>query len=211
MKHCHCRGPGDRNAVQQGEAGFVTYENYRNPHVTIHVAGCGQIAKRGGQQVGGQGKYEQHASLAEAEHYAEKTGLNIVRCFFCEPDNYDARRLGMLLPEELEEVPGHIEGAACSIIVNAYERNRAAREACLAHYGYVCSVCDTRLADVYGSVAEQVIHVHHVKPICEIGEEYEVDLINDLLPVCPNCHAVIHSRMPCYSVAEVRAFFTSHK
>src|SRR5437867_4291892 len=68
VKYGHCRGQGDRDAVQEvseGEAGFVTYENYRNPHVTIHVAGCGQIAKRGGQQVDGQGKYEQHPSLAE--------------------------------------------------------------------------------------------------------------------------------------------------
>ena len=34
--------------------------------------------------------------------------------------------------------------------------------------------------------------VHHIKPLSEINEEYEVDPINDLIPVCPNCHAMLH-------------------
>jgi 5-methylcytosine-specific restriction protein A len=37
-----------------------------------------------------------------------------------------------------------------------------------------------------------------------VRHEYEVDPINDLIPVCPNCHAMIHRRRPAYSIEEVK-------
>lgn len=46
--------------------------------------------------------------------------------------------------------------------------------------------------ETYGMFAKDFIHVHHIKPLSEINEEYEVDPINDLIPVCPNCHAMLH-------------------
>jgi hypothetical protein len=86
------------------------------------------------------------------------------------------------------------EGSVRTIKVNSYERNFLARKRCLEHYGYACSVCSMEFGKVYGSVAEGFIHVHHLKPLSEIGDSYEVDPIADLRPVCPNCHAVLHSR-----------------
>ena len=49
--------------------------------------------------------------------------------------------------------------------------------------------------------------VHHLTPLSEIEEEYEVDPINDLRPVCPNCHAIIHlkPRQP-FTLKEVKTF-----
>jgi hypothetical protein len=35
------------------------------------------------------------------------------------------------------------------------------------------------------------------------GEEYEVDPVKDLRPVCPNCHAMIHRRSPPLSIEEI--------
>ena len=64
---------------------FVTYENRRNPHVTIHVAGCSQIAKRGGEHKHGQGEYNEHATFAAAKHYAVQTGLPVIECSYCKP------------------------------------------------------------------------------------------------------------------------------
>ncbi|MGB8698791.1 MAG: HNH endonuclease, partial [Thermosynechococcaceae cyanobacterium] len=46
-------------------------------------------------------------------------------------------------------------------------------------------------------------HVHHIKPISEIGESYIVDPVTDLIPVCPNCHAVIHLKSSPYTPEEV--------
>lgn len=96
------------------------------------------------------------------------------------------------LPEDLPDGVEYQEGTVQQIKVNRYERDKKAREACLSHYGYVCQVCYVRLSDIYGAIAETLIHVHHIKPISEIGESYIVDPVTDLIPVCPNCHAVIH-------------------
>ena len=109
------------------------------------------------------------------------------------------------LPEELPDGIEYQEGAVQQIRVNRYERDKKARDACLSYYGYVCQICCVKLSDVYGVIAEELIHVHHLKPISEIGESYLVDPISDLIPVCPNCHAVIHRKNPPYSPHEVTA------
>ena len=46
----------------------------------------------------------------------------------------------------------------------------------------------------------------HIVPLSEIGEEYVVDPIRDLVPVCPNCHMALHSKKDgVYTVEELRA------
>jgi hypothetical protein len=97
-----------------------------------------------------------------------------------------------------------IEGAVCRVVVNAYERNPVARAHCIAHYGTACVVCGFNFGAVYGPLAQGFIQVHHLKPLSEIGEKYEVDPVADLRPVCPNCHAVIHLGGGCRSIEEAR-------
>jgi 5-methylcytosine-specific restriction protein A len=46
----------------------------------------------------------------------------------------------------------------------------------------------------YGPEFKDIIEVHHIVPLNQIGEAYVVDPINDLIPVCPNCHTAIHSK-----------------
>lgn len=64
---------------------FVTYENYMNPHVTVHRYGCGHVKKHGGQHKYNQGQYKRHATLSDALSYAESTGLPDRLCSFCFP------------------------------------------------------------------------------------------------------------------------------
>ena len=47
----------------------------------------------------------------------------------------------------------------------------------------------------YGAIGKDFIHVHHKIPLSEINEEYIVDPVNDLIPVCPNCHAMLHRKI----------------
>ncbi|MUG95407.1 hypothetical protein F7734_24800 [Scytonema sp. UIC 10036] len=110
-------------------------------------------------------------------------------------------------PEEVppDTVSFH-EGSVTRVLVNRYERNPIARQQCINYYGKKCFVCGFEFARVYGTVAEDLIHVHHLKALSEIAEEYEVDPIADLRPVCPNCHAVLHLRFPPYSIEEVQGF-----
>jgi hypothetical protein len=86
----------------------------------------------------------------------------------------------------------YMEGFAKSIITTVYERDSKARRACIEHFGYNCQVCGFNFEDEYGKLGKDFIHVHHIKPISQKDGEYKVDPIKDLLPVCPNCHALIH-------------------
>ena len=116
------------------------------------------------------------------------------------------------LPEELRQDirrTEHFEGAAVTVMVNRYERDRAARSKCIAHYGCSCNACGINLASVYGAAADGFIHVHHVKPISTVNAEYELDPICDLRPLCPNCHAIAHLRREPYSIEEIKSMMAS--
>ncbi|EJO33955.1 HNH endonuclease domain protein [Acinetobacter radioresistens WC-A-157] len=96
-------------------------------------------------------------------------------------------------PDEANlESPRFTEGQKIKITVNGYERCPKARAECIAIYGNRCYVCGISFQHMYGSFAKDFIHVHHIKPLYTIGEEYEVDPKEDLRPVCPNCHAMLH-------------------
>lgn len=111
-----------------------------------------------------------------------------------------------------DEQPSHaelVEGARITIQVNAHERNPEARRRCSEHHGRVCVVCGFDFEKFYGSVAAGYVHVHHLKPIATIGKKYVVDPLVDLVPVCANCHSVIHLHVPPYTVDEVKGMIES--
>lgn len=100
----------------------------------------------------------------------------------------------VLLAQELseKEIESLFEGAKKQIIVNAYERNIKAKRECIKEYGYKCGVCGFDFEKTYGEIGIGYIEIHHLKPLCEINREYQVDPVNHLRPVCPNCHAMLH-------------------
>ncbi len=103
-----------------------------------------------------------------------------------------------------EESSIHIEGASVSVKVNRFERNQQARLACIARHGVTCKVCNINFGEVYGDIGAGFIHVHHVTPLSEIKQEYTVDPAKDLVPVCPNCHAMLHRKVPPYTISELQ-------
>lgn len=112
--------------------------------------------------------------------------------------------ISVLIPEEVRKPESFVEGASKTISVNNYERNAAARAKCIAHYGFKCSVCTFDFGERYGEIGERYIHVHHRIPLGEIKKEYKLDPIKDLIPICPNCHAMIHKTQPALSVEKLR-------
>jgi len=68
-------------------------------------------------------------------------------------------------PNEVEESITLIEGAVKRVSVNAYERSPAARSKCIAHHGYKCAACGILLSDFYGDIADNYIHIHHLKQL----------------------------------------------
>ena len=106
-----------------------------------------------------------------------------------------------------EEIPGDAEfreGAAVQILVNRHERDPVARERCIDHYGPKCVACGFLASNQYGSDVSGLIHVHHLEPLARAGKSKVVDPVRDLRPVCPNCHAVIHSTRPQRTIEQVR-------
>jgi 5-methylcytosine-specific restriction protein A len=112
--------------------------------------------------------------------------------------------LGNLLPEEVNTPQQYIEGASKLVSVNTYERNSEARAKCIEFHGYKCAVCSFDFENFYGSIGKNYIHVHHVVPLSEIKKEYKLDPIKELIPVCPNCHAIIHRTQPSLTVEQLR-------
>lgn len=92
------------------------------------------------------------------------------------------------------------------VLKSEIERNPDVRKACLREKGMTCVVCGFDSEDEYG--VKGIIHVHHLRPLFELaaGELTVTDAINDVVPVCPNCHALIHSRGPreWYTIDEAR-------
>ena len=99
------------------------------------------------------------------------------------------------------------EGARKQVLVNKYERSAPARQRCIEKYGEKCCVCHFSFKKTYG-IDQELIHVHHVRPLSTVGDR-RPDPVRDLRPVCPNCHAVIHSRKGNrpFCIEEVQAFF----
>lgn len=89
------------------------------------------------------------------------------------------------------------------MLVNRYERDAAARSAAIAHYGCKCCVCGFNFEKKYGKLGHGFIHVHDVVDLASIGAEYVVDPVKDLRPVCPNCHAMLHTEKPAMQIDQL--------
>lgn len=137
----------------------------------------------------------------------------------CNIDQFDIEHICVVLDvikdcrEEIffSNVPGEIsnqtnvtEGAKQTVVVNKYERNSEARKQCIQHWGVTCQVCGFRFEDFYADHGAEYIHVHYLKPLSEIGEQYELNPINDLRPICPNCHAMIHRSTQALTIDDLK-------
>lgn len=90
-------------------------------------------------------------------------------------------------------VPGTFPpDAVSSIDVNGYERNPDARRVCLAFHGMSCAACGFSFEAFYGDTGAGFIDVHHEVPPELLGSRYQLDPVADLVPLCPNCHAMAH-------------------
>ncbi|EBC6662849.1 hypothetical protein C1B77_22605 [Salmonella enterica] len=75
---------------------------------------------------------------------------------------------------------------------SACERDPEARQACIRYHGAVCKCCGFDFEKTYGKHGKGFIHVHHIRPLRTLGEGYLIDPVTELVPLCPNCHAMVH-------------------
>lgn len=108
------------------------------------------------------------------------------------------------LPEEAD--PGGLEGGDRQPYLRTKRNATIVRKAKLrwSDGGTVspaCAVCGWSMDEVYGDAGFGVIHAHHDVAIGS-STAARVTRISDLVPVCPSCHAVLHSSG--LSVSELR-------
>jgi 5-methylcytosine-specific restriction protein A len=85
-----------------------------------------------------------------------------------------------------------VEGKERSRIQTYYERNQKLRTQAIKIHGTNCKVCGFDFGRKYGRFGEGYIEIHHITPHSSIKGEREVNPQNDLIPVCSNCHRMIH-------------------
>jgi 5-methylcytosine-specific restriction protein A len=106
---------------------------------------------------------------------------------------------------ELIDAEQLIEGGCRRVVVNFYERNPIARRRCLEFHGTACRVCGFDFEKTYGSIGRGFIHVHHLRPVSRAESIYAVNFVEDLLPVCPNCHSMLHTTDPPMHIEDLQA------
>lgn len=96
------------------------------------------------------------------------------------------------------------EGAEVMRLISVRERDPILRTACIKIHGYRCHICDIDLGEIYGELGRDFIHVHHLQPLARRDVPCVTDPAKDLIPVCPNCHSIIHRGGGVRSPEEVR-------
>ena len=104
------------------------------------------------------------------------------------------------------------EGSLLDCHGSKYERSRKARKECLEYYGYTCRVCGFDFEKQYGKIGREFIEVHHRTEVSSYGgTNHKVHPIEDLIPVCSNCHSMLHRTRPAMSIADLSSLVKNRK
>jgi 5-methylcytosine-specific restriction protein A len=100
-------------------------------------------------------------------------------------------------PEALtpEEYSGHYEGKLKETYMLQRIRSAENRRKAIEHHGVECAVCGFNFEKAYGELGKGFIEIHHRHPLGESDAEVLVNPETDLIPLCPNCHRMIHRKI----------------
>ena len=68
---------------------------------------------------------------------------------------------------------------------------------------FACVVCGFNFEKAYGNLGRKFIEAHHTKPVSEMVPG-EVTRLEDLVPLCSNCHRMVHRMSPAMSVDHLK-------
>ena len=113
-------------------------------------------------------------------------------------------------PESLAALPPAFEGAERQVTRNIRERDPAARRAAEAHWrqlrgGLISEGCGIDFGRAYGPRGAGFMHFHHLTPLAAAEGPRAVDGARDLVPLCPNCHAMVHRGEDLLTIDALRA------
>lgn len=113
-----------------------------------------------------------------------------------------------LIPYTIEGEP---EGTAYEKTISTHERNPINRRLCIQFKGYECAVCGMKFDDVYGKIGNKFIEIHHATMVADMGENYRPDILEELFPVCSNCHSMLHRKRPPYTIEQLKKIIKENK
>ncbi|MCH1960058.1 HNH endonuclease [Romboutsia hominis] len=100
----------------------------------------------------------------------------------------------------------HKEGNIKYQLSKKYERSPKNRLEAIKIHGTKCLICGFDFKEIYGDRGEGFIEIHHIIPLSELNEETEINPKKDLIPVCSNCHRMIHrERNNILSIDEMKS------
>lgn len=94
------------------------------------------------------------------------------------------------------------EGLEHQFNLTKKERNPQLRRKCIEYYKKLwggrihCICCGFDFGKAYGEIGEDYIEIHHVTPHHTFEGEHMVNPAKDLIPLCSNCHSMIHKGTP---------------
>lgn len=94
--------------------------------------------------------------------------------------------------DNIEIKEGSLEGGVIDYYGKKHERNPLNRRKAIEYHGTICKICNFDFEDVYGKRGRNYIEIHHIKPLSTLNSEIVIDPRYDLIPVCANCHRIIH-------------------
>ena len=124
-----------------------------------------------------------------------------------------ARQVAGFPGQPTSPVPGTLPQQALRwSLASRYENDPDAVRICLVHHGPACAACGFDFAAAFGPAGADMMQAHHIVPPRLVDEVYELDPATDLVPLCPNCHAVAHASSPDpYTPAELRHLLADRK
>ena len=108
----------------------------------------------------------------------------------------------------------HNENKVAIVSTKQIYRSQKAKTECITLKGCYCNICGFDFGKTYGELGKNYIEVHHITPIGELSnaEGYEgTDPQKDLIPLCSNCHSMVHQRKVPYQPDEIKAFLDASK
>ncbi|MGO0883781.1 HNH endonuclease [Clostridioides difficile] len=86
------------------------------------------------------------------------------------------------------------EGKVKYVYGKQYERNPKNRIEAIKYHSTKCVVCGFDFEKIYGNRGKGYIEIHHIRPLSSVGKESNINPKTDLVPICSNCHRMIHRK-----------------
>ncbi|UGB33158.1 HNH endonuclease [Metabacillus sp. B2-18] len=114
-------------------------------------------------------------------------------------DKLNVKRLSYIIKQDLQaersqNASFYKDGEVKQYFGNRYERKAINRLRAIEIHGTSCVVCEFNFEQFYGEHGKNFIEIHHIKPLSTLDEVIEIDPEKDLVPVCSNCHRMLHRK-----------------